>query len=421
MSPEKTLLCGARIFNGRDADCRRGDVLIIGQRIADVAPRITVGDAARIIDATGYFLMPGLIDAHVHVCGSDLDIAKATNARWSYLAAFGFANMRQRLNAGYTTLRDMGGADIGMAQALKEGLADGPRLFYSGKLVSQTGGHGDSRSPHLEMASTLGDCCSPVNKFAWVVDGVDAVRHAVREELRLGATQIKIMASGGILSPADPLQSLQFSDGEILAAVEEATNHGTYVSAHCHPAKAIRRCANLGVRVIEHATMMDEAAAEAMVAHGTYAVPTLAILEGLKLRGEALGFPKANMDKLQIVRQHAFESVSMLRRCGIPMGFGTDLFGKTHGLEHTEFRLRKDLQTPLEILRSATSVNAEILCRSHELGCIEKDALADIIVLEGDPLADILVLEDQRNVMLVMKDGVIHRNQLSLSSVAGLP
>jgi imidazolonepropionase-like amidohydrolase len=257
----------------------------------------------------------------------------------------------------------------------------------------------------------LGDCCPGDSKFAWIVDGVDAMRRAVREELRLGARQIKIMASGGILSPADPVDNLQFSDEEIFAAVVEAAHHGSYVSAHCHPARAIRRCANLGVRVIEHATMMDQAAAEALVANKTYAVPTLAILEGLKQKGEALGFPAENMEKLHRVREHAAQSVKMLRRYGIPIGFGTDLFGKTHGLEHTEFRLRSGLEKPLDILRSATSVNAEILRSSGELGCIGKNALADLIVVRGDPLENVLLLEQPENLLLVMKDGVICRDR----------
>jgi imidazolonepropionase-like amidohydrolase len=306
----------------------------------------------------------------------------------------------------------MGGANVGMARALREGLVIGPRLFYSGKLLSQTGGHGDARPRDYDLAVTLGNCCSGSDKFAWVVDGVSQVRRAVREELRLGAHQIKIMASGGILSPAGPLHGLQFSASEIKAAVEEATNHGTYVSAHCHPAGAIRRCSMLGVRVIEHATMMDEAAAAAMVRNKTYAVPTLAILGGLLAKAETLRMPPQNMEKLHLVVAQSQNSLRMLRQAGIPLGFGTDLFGSTHGLEHTEFGLRTPVEKPLDILRSATSVNAEILRKQGELGCIAKGALADLIVVEGNPLQDIAVLEQADNIRLVMLDGIIHKNTL---------
>jgi len=400
------LLRGARVFDGVSAEIRVQDVLVEGDRIVDVGQIAPSNGDLKVVETAGAFLMPGLIDAHVHVCGAELSIQRTTSSHWSYLSAFGFNTMNRRLLSGFTTLRDMGGANIGMARALREGLVIGPRLFYSGKLMSQTGGHGDARSPDYD----LGSCCGGSDKFAWVVDGVAAVRRAVREELRLGAHQIKIMASGGILSAADPLHSVQFSESEILAAVEEAANHGTYVSAHCHPAAAIRRCANLGVRVIEHATMMDEPAAEALAANKTYTVPTLAILAGLMQQGEALGLPPENMDKLRQVAACAQDSLRLLRRSGIPIGFGTDLFGKTHGLDHTEFRLRAAVEAPLDILRSATSVNAEILQKSGELGVIAKGALADIILVEGDPTQDIAVLEDGDNVSLVMQGGIVRKD-----------
>jgi len=406
----KTLLKGARLFDGINDEVRQQDVLVADNRIVEVGA-IDVGDTDTLtIDLAGKFLMPGMIDAHVHVCGAELPIINTTSSHWSYLSAFAFQLMDRRLMAGFTTLRDMGGANVGIARALREGLVTGPRLFYSGKILSQTGGHGDARPRDHDIAVTLGNCCSGSDKFAWVVDGVPQVRRAVREELRLGAHQIKIMASGGILSPADPLHSLQFSESEIRAAVEEATNHGTYVSAHCHPAGAIRRCAEYGVRVIEHATMMDEAAAEAMVTHKAFAVPTLSLLGVLEREGEEMGLDEANMEKLHMVLGHAHESLRILKRHDIPMGFGTDLFGKTHGNESHEFSLRAAVESPTDILRSITSVNAEILQRSEELGRVSQGALADLIVVDGDPLSDISILEDPDNISLVMLDGVIRKS-----------
>lgn len=405
----KILLKGARLFDGVSDDVRQQDVLVADNKIAEVgAIDVSDGDI-RIVDLTGKTLMPGLIDAHVHICGTELPIINATSSHWSYLSAFAFRLMRRRLMEGFTTLRDMGGANVGIARALSEGLVTGPRLFYSGKLLSQTGGHGDARPRDHDIAVMIGNCCSGSDKFAWVVDGVSEVRKAVREELRLGASQIKIMASGGILSPADPLHSLQFSESEIRAAVEEATNHGTYVSAHCHPAGAIRRCAEYGVRVIEHATMMNEDAAEAMIANKTYAVPTLSLLGVLMKEGEQMGLSEENMDKLRIVVSHAHESLKILREANIPMGFGTDLFGKSHGNERSEFRQRAKVDRPIDILRSATSVNAEILCRSDDLGRVAPGALADLIAIDGDPLADISLMEEPDNIQLVMMDGVIHK------------
>ncbi|KQX23417.1 MULTISPECIES: metal-dependent hydrolase family protein [unclassified Sphingomonas] len=409
---DKILLKGAKIFDGVADEVRQQDVLVVGQRIAEVGA-IEAGDTAiRTIDVSGMLVMPGLIDAHVHICGAELPIINATSSHWSYLSAFAFRLMERRLMAGFTTLRDMGGANAGIGRALREGLVTGPRLFYSGKLLSQTGGHGDARPRDYDMASVLGNCCSGSDKFAWVADGVSQVRRAVREELRLGASQIKIMASGGILSPADPLHSLQFSESEIRAAVEEATNHGTYVSAHCHPAGAIRRCAEYGVRVIEHATMMDEVAAEAMIANDCYAVPTLSLLGILKKEGRDMGLDAANMEKLDIVLAHAQDSLKLLRKSGIPMGFGTDLFGKAHDREGSEFTQRRKVDAPIDILRSATSINAEILQRGGELGRVAPGALADLIAVKGDPLSDIAVLEDPDNVAMVMMDGALRKDEL---------
>ncbi|MEM6832005.1 MAG: amidohydrolase family protein [Pseudomonadota bacterium] len=405
----KTLLKGARLFDGYSDNIRQQDVMVVEDRIAEVGTIETSDTNVLQIDLSGKFLMPGLIDAHVHICGAALPIINTTSSHWSYLSAFAFRLMDQRLNAGFTTLRDMGGANAGIARALREDLVTGPRLFYSGKLLSQTGGHGDARPRDHDIAATLGNCCSGSDKFAWVVDGVAEVRKAVREELRLGAHQIKIMASGGILSPADPLHSLQFSESEIRAAVEEATNHGTYVSAHCHPAGAIRRCAEFGVRVIEHATMMDDAAAEAMVKNNAYAVPTLSLLGVLMKEGEEMGLDSANIEKLHMVVHHAHDSLKILRNASIPMGFGTDLFGKTHGNEGNEFAQRAIVDTPIDILRSATSINAEILRRSDDLGSAKQGALADLIAVDGDPLADIAVMEEPDNIPFVMLNGAIRK------------
>lgn len=403
------LLKGARLFDGVSDNVRQQDVLVRGERIAEVgAIDISDGDTLQI-DLAGKFLMPGLIDAHVHICGAALPIINATSSHWSYLSAFAFRLMEKRLDAGFTTLRDMGGANAGIARALREELVSGPRLFYSGKLLSQTGGHGDARPRDHDIAVALGSCCSGSDKFAWIVDGVAEVRKAVREELRLGAHQIKIMASGGILSPTDPIHSLQFSESEIRAAVEEATNHGTYVSAHCHPAGAIRRCAEYGVRVIEHATMMDDAAAEAMAVNKAYAVPTLSLLGVLMEEGRGMGLDDANMEKLHMVVEHAHDSLKILRNASIPMGFGTDLFGKTHGNEANEFAQRAIVDKPIDILRSATSINAEILQKSEELGRVAVGALADLIVIDGDPLSDISIMENPDNVSFVMLNGAVRK------------
>jgi imidazolonepropionase-like amidohydrolase len=403
-----TLITGGKVFNGVDDELADTDILISEGKILEVG-RIESSTIDDTIDVGGLTISPGLIDAHVHVCGAELPVMNAATSHWSYLSAFAFRLMQDRLQAGFTTLRDMGGANVGIARALREGLAQGPRLYYSGKLLSQTGGHGDVRNRDYDAVPRLGDCCDGSNKFAWIVNGVDQVRRAVREELRLGANQIKIMASGGILSHDTPLLGVQFSDSEISAAVEEAANHGTYVSAHCHPARAIMRCARLGVRVIEHATMVDDTAIEALVTNKTYTVPTLALLRALSEQASKAGLGDASLEKLHQVLEKAADSVRMLRRAGVPIGFGTDLFGLTHGSEGFEFEERKALEKPIDILRSATSVNADILQQVGKLGCISAGANADLIAIAGDPFDDISVMENPDNIKLVMLGGSIRK------------
>jgi imidazolonepropionase-like amidohydrolase len=246
-----------------------------------------------------------------------------------------------------------------------------------------------------------------------LADGVDQVLQAAREEFRRGARHIKIMASGGVASPSDPLTGLQYSPAEIRAVVEEAERHGRYVAAHCHPAEAIRRCAELGVRTIEHATLIDEPTAEIVVKSGAFVVPTLAVIDAFSSQGPALGLPPASQEKLKVIARHAQRSLEIVRDAKIPVGFGTDLLGPLHERNLTEFTLRKDVFTPVEILRSATSINARILQSEGELGCIAPGAYADLIVVDGDPLQDLnVMLKGRVGMPIIMKAGEIIRNDL---------
>src|SRR5215472_9236206 len=256
------LFTDAAVFDGVGSDLQRGAQVLVAdgliQEVSDRAVRPPGG--CDVIDLAGRTLMPGLIDAHVHIWATDLDVLRLISRRTEYLAAFAYRSLAAMLDRGFTTVRDAGGTDIGYAQALQDGLATGPRLLHAGRYLSQTGGHGDFRRPgDFSCACELRD--GGLARFSHIVDSPDEVRKAVREELRQGARQIKIMGSGGVASPADPVDRQQFSDAEILAAVEEAERHGAYVMAHCHPANAIKRCAELGVRSIEHATLIDEEAA----------------------------------------------------------------------------------------------------------------------------------------------------------------
>lgn len=298
----------------------------------------------------------------------------------------------------------MGGADVGLAAALKEGLLDGaPRLFYGGRAISQTGGHGDFRP---------GDhgCGCHLETLTVIADGVDAVRRAVREELRRGASHIKLMASGGIASPTDPLERCQYSDDEIRAAVDEAARAGSYVAAHCHPAEAVRRSVALGVRSIEHATLIDRETADFMAERGAFAVPTLVTFAALAEEGEQLGLPAISMEKLRRIGDRALGGLEIMKRAGVKMGLGTDLLGAQHVRQSSEFTLRAQVLPAIDILRSACTVNAELLGQSGRLGAIREGAAADLLLVDGNPLEDVSVLARNGDGLLaIMKDGRFHK------------
>src|SRR5271170_6957402 len=377
----------ALIFDGASEILRaREQVFVDGGVISEISAR-PPGSEDEVIDCGGRVLMPGLIDAHVHVYGAGLNIVRVVQSPMSYLAHFAARFLAASIDRGFTTLRDVGGADIGLALAIKEGLLGRvPRLIYGGRFISQTGGHGDFR-PGDHSLETGGFCgCSyHGDQLAVVADGADAVRKAVREELRRGASHIKIMASGGVASPTDPIDRCQYSDEEIRAAVEEADRAGFYVAAHCHPKEAVHRAVALGVRSIEHATLIDLATAEYVAEKGAFTVPTMAVIVALLEEGDKLGLPPVSMEKLRRVTDSALSSLEIMKRAGVKMGFGTDLLGALHVRQCSEFTLRAKVLPAIDVLRSACTVNAELLGQTGKLGCIREGAVADLLVLDGNP------------------------------------
>jgi imidazolonepropionase-like amidohydrolase len=308
------------------------------------------------------------------------------------------------LRRGFTTVRDAGGADWGLAEAVERGLIRGPRLFFSGRVLSQTGGHGDfrSRASHDELCA----CRIHTSGFSHVADGVDAVRKAAREELRLGATQLKIMASGGVASPTDPIWNLQYSEEEMAAIVNEAQGWRTYAMAHAYTPAAIRRAIEAGVRTIEHGNFIDLATAKEMVQRKAFLVPTLVTYFAIEELGRSLGFPEVSQRKVKDVLEAGLSSVETAREAGLALGFGTDLLGETHEQQSREFSIRAEVESPADVLRSATLVNARILQREGELGEIVSGALADLLVVDGDPLADLSLLQGQgKHLLMVMRGG----------------
>jgi imidazolonepropionase-like amidohydrolase len=389
---------------------RREDhhVLVENGKIREVADRPIESAASDTVDLAGRTLMPGLIDAHVHVLAVDAALARLSDRPVTLLTLQAARVLEEMLQRGFTTIRDAAGADGGLAEAVEEGLVRGPRIFPSGMALSQTGGHGDVR-PRSQPVDTCA-CCGGGLAMSRIADGVAECRRAARDELRKGATQIKIVASGGVASPYDPIWNLQYSEAEVRAIVEEARAWHTYVMAHAYSPEAIRRSIDFGVRSIEHANLIDRATAEHVAGADAFVVPTLVTYDALHRYGREFGFPEVSMGKLGEVRDAGLGSLEILRAAGARIGFGTDLLGPMHRYQSHEFVIRAEAMSPFEIIRSATLVNAELLNRAREIGVIAPGARADLIAIDGNPLADISLLDGQgEHITHIMKDGVFYK------------
>ena len=399
----RTTFVNARIFDGIRSEYLDDSVVVVeADRIVSVERKRGPSTDGEVVDVGGKTLMPGLIDAHCHVLGASLKITDVETQPLTYVASYATKMLSHALDCGFTTVRDVGGGDAGIAKAVEDRLIRGPRVYFAGRALSMTGGHGDFRDPFHEV----GGCgCSGSGRVALVVDGEDAVRAAAREELRRGAHCIKIMLSGGVLSPTDPIWMDQFTDVEVVAAVEEAARRRKYVAAHCHPPSSIARAARLGVRTIEHATLIDESSAEAVKAAGAYVVPTSVIVRALLDDAKAGRLPAWMSAKLAEVSDQSLRGLELMTRQGLKIGFGTDLLGHLHTHQTREFCIRREVQPAVDILRSATSVNAEILMEPL-LGRIQPGCRADILIVDGDPLANIDILaQDGRGLIAIMKGG----------------
>lgn len=409
------LFRNARVFDGHSADCAEGmNVLVADGLIRECSGKPIAAPEARVIDVAGGTLMPGLIDAHIHAYASDVSMQKIEALGAPYRTAHAVRMLGHALDCGFTTVRDVGGGDYSLFKAIADRLIRAPRYFYSGKILSMTGGHGDVRQieerPHYHSMCS----CGIFNTFAKVADGVDECIRATREELRQGAHCIKIMGSGGVASPTDPIWMNQYREDEIRAIVQETTERRSYTAAHCHPASAIRRCVEFGVRSIEHGTLIDDETARFVAASDSYVVPTMVIIFALVELGRQLGFPPQSQEKAEFAFKEAVSGLDKMRNAGVKMGFGTDLLGSTYTRECREFTIRSDVFTPLEILRQVTSVNAEVMQMQGQLGCIAPGAYADLLVVDGDPLKDIsLLAADGKMLRAIVRAGEVVKNELS--------
>ncbi|WP_234360577.1 metal-dependent hydrolase family protein [Francisella philomiragia] len=409
----KIILKNANVFNGKDNQINHYNyVYVEDNKILSLTDNeISNFSAEVIIDLEDRFLMPGLIDAHVHLSSAaSVDLAN-DNISSDFMAIESLQAAEESLLRGFTTLRDAGGAGYGIAQAFEKRKATTPRLFYSGKALSATGGHGDFRGT---TESKICSCQVSGSNISTICDGVPEVLKATREQLREGATQIKIMAAGGIASPTDKITNLQFSDDEILAVVDEAKRNGTYVMAHAYTPEALIRCVKLGVRSLEHANLLDEKAAKIIAANNAFIVPTLAIYEAFYLHGKEFNTPDHVLEKLGGVRSNSLEAIKIAHDYSVNVGFGTDLLGGLMRYQNTEFKIRSQVETPFQTLYSATYKNAELLNMVDKLGITKSGALADIIVFEGNPLEDIgLLVNPDESIKLIIKDGYIVLDKLT--------
>ena len=401
----------AVIFDGVTEELTEGHVVVADGVIQEItAGPAPAGQDGRI-DCDGRFLMPGLLDLHFHAYSPTFDMLALDRMPKPLLTAYALRHLEGALQRGFTTVRDPGGGDVGLALAVDRGLISGPRFLYGGPALSQTGGHGDMR--HAQQADVC--ACSYAGVIGRVVDGVDDIRRVARDELRKGADHLKVFISGGVASPSDPMWMPQFTDDEIRAVVEEAATRRKYVAAHCHTDDGARRCVENGVRSIEHGTEITVDTARLIAQSGTtYVVPTLAVIHELLEHGPTLGLFAESLEKVQGVLPRMLASIENCRRAGVKVGLGTDLFGTPyHHMQASELRFRGEVDKPVEVLRSATSVNAEIVQRAGELGVVAPGARADLLVLESNPLDDLAVFERyESDLRVIVKDGEVVKNTL---------
>jgi imidazolonepropionase-like amidohydrolase len=369
--------------------------------VAEVGgPEIRALDA-RVVDLRGRTLMPGLIDAHVHVNAFTADIAAIEESSPAYVTARASRLLHDMLHRGFTTVRDVAGADYGIAAAVEEGWLEGPQIVHGGKALSQTGGHGD----HRPRGRNTHDPCHCLPTLSRICDGVDQVRAASRDEIRRGARHIKLMLSGGVASPTDRIESVQFSRDEIRAAVEEAKAAGIYVTGHAYTAGAVTRALECGIRCIEHGNLMDERSVELLVQNDAFYVPTLATYSALAERGRDSGLPEESYRKLAAVLDGGRHALEVAHRAGATIVYGTDLLGAMQDGQLSEFSLRSEVQPAAAILRAATITAARLLGQQGRLGVISPGARADMLVVDGNPLEDIRVLTRPESCLLMVVQG----------------
>ena len=405
----------ATLFDGVSDEAVPGmNVLVVDGKIEAVSDKPVSAATVTEYDLGGRTLMPGLIDAHAHVFAINLVEEHNRNIAITEMTARAVPRIRKMLDRGFTSVRDVAGGDVGIRNAIAQGFIPGPRLFVGGPALSQIGGHGDHRNL-TDDSLDIDFNASAFNFECRIVEGEGALRSHVRNELRKGADHIKVLASGGVGSPTDAIDQIQYSEAEIRAVCEEAAVRGKYVAAHAYESAAIAHSIRAGVRTIEHANLINAETAAMVAAANAYIVPTLVAYEVTAQHGAELGLSKYVMEKLHYVNDAGLKMLGLAEAAGVKLGFGTDLMGQMEFAQLQEFVIRGRVQRPVDVLKSATSVNAEIVQRT-DLGVIRAGATADMIVVDGDPLTDISIMNaPEQHLRLIMKDGAIYKTDLKAS------
>ncbi len=422
-APGRVLIRNVSVWDGSSDAAEPGrDVLVEGKLIKSIGRGLSrepdADSDTLIVEGGGRTLIPGIIDAHSHI-SAPITLADVASEDPAYVAALSLEVARMLLMRGWTTMRDVGGPSQGLARAIDEGHAIGPRIYPSAMFISQTSGHGDFREPTDPHPNTVAGADAFMARYYLIADGPAEVRRAVREALRQGATQIKLMAGGGVMSQYDPLDTVQYGPAELRAAVEAAADWHTYVTVHAYTDEAVNRSLDAGVRVIEHGHLLSEATLRRIKSEGAF------------LSSQSFGFVRTmNLDpesetgrKAQVVVDGVDNVMGIAKKIGLPVAFGTDAFGakRVYAAAVREFGYRLRWFDSLEILKQATSHNAKLLeltgprnpYQDGPLGVIEPGAYADLLVVDGDPLSDVTLLEDhENNIRFIMKDGRVYKNTL---------
>jgi imidazolonepropionase-like amidohydrolase len=396
------LVTGGSLIDGTGADPRTVDIAIDDGRIVGVGTSSTAAD--EVVDVTGLTVLPGLIDLHTHMgivaMTSEESMAPAVTA------AHLFRNAELCLLSGHTTAREVAGADGGLRQAIDAGLIPGPRLFPSGPLLCQSGGHGDVLPPFFAHHHTHRPGVPGLAQNSLVCDGPDEVRIAARNAFRRGATQIKVCTSGGVVSLTDSLEDTQFTVEELRAAVIEAQARGTYVTAHAHNVRAILNGLEAGLECFEHGTFLDEATAARMAEAGAALVPTLTVLHQATVKWREWFIPEEMLPRFDGVADAMSESVKLAAAAGVLIGSGTDILGPGQDGRGQEIALKASILGPMAAIVSATTDSAKIL-RRPDLGVVRAGATADVIAVDFDPLDEPALWTNPDRVVLVVKDGQV--------------